>query len=714
MTDARKPARSHRARATRFALASTVTILALTAACVLAVLIAGRYKLRFDVTASGEHSLAPRTLALLDSLDQPLSIVLSANLQRLDRRVRQRMDDALGAFAEASPQLAVMRIDTGSPGATDAYAQLIADMAQRDAPMIDRVTSAADQSLIGFARLCLSLDELADQCRSIAGASPGDIAAQWNDAAGVLETLASELRQAIEDARPLMMSPYAGVALPESDAILRKIDPTIQKIARALSALQSHASKKPDVPRPADLQSQITHAGDAAHNALQLAADALDPLRRAPRIDALDVARLLAQREAIVVIGPRRATAVDFDALFPAAAIRSNTGQNAPSASLIFAGEDLIATAIATATTAAQPTVVLVHAETDRIFDDDALPTQGAAAAFGELISSLRRRQFTVAEWPVALDTPMPTQASLNLKDESPLVWFVLDAPPPTAPEGLTRIKKLGDAIGRLTDRGESILLTINPSDLPSVGETNPIVSALPAFGLTGDSGRVVITRVSTPTGPQFIYSHTLRRADTANPIGAAIDALSTLLPAPIPISITPTPNTTAWPILSIESSNDTWAEARWQNVLAQRVATEPPTPDPKQDALTGPFNIVVAAERHRAPTEPASIHSGAGGIQRIVAVGARSWYIDQIASQRIRVEGREAARYPGNRELLAASIAWLAGQDDLIARSPDVADIPRIKPLSTSQVAAIRWFLIAGMPALVLAIGAALRLIRR
>lgn len=713
-TPARTHIASHRARASRFALTSALTILALSAACVLSVLIAGRYKLRLDVTATGEHSLAPRTLSLLDSLDRPVSVVVSANLQRLDRRIRQRLNDALGAFADASPQLTIMRIDTGSPGAADAYAHLIADLAKRETPAIDATTTAANQALDELTRLSHALTDLASQCRAIAGAAPEDVASQWTDAAGVLDALATELGQTIDQATPLTATPYAGVSLPEPDAILKQLDPVVQRIGRALGALQSHASKKQSDELSDDVQKQIKHTGDTAHDLLQLAADALDHLRRSPRLDALNIARLLAQREAIVVIGPQRATAVDFDALFPAANLDAGADRNASSASLAFAGEDLIDTAIATATSAAQPAVVFVHAETKRVFNDDGTPGADAAPTLTRLITNLRLRQIGLGEWPVALDTPMPTRASLGLDDNAPLVWFVLDAPPSTAPDGLSRIKKLGDAIQRLTDRGQSILLTIDPSQLPSVGETNPIVQPLSAFGLQSDSGRVVISRVSAPTGPQFIYTHTFRRADTDNPIGAAIDGLATLLPTPTPIDITTKHDTTAWPILSIDAADNTWAEARWQSLLAQRVTNEPPTPDPEQDALQGPFDVVVAAERRRAPTEPAAIRSGDAGIQRLVVVASRSWYIDQIAEQRMNVEGRQVARYPGNRELLSAAITWLAGRDELIARSPEVADVPRIKPLTAGQVAAIRWFLIAGMPALVLAVGVALRLIRR
>ena len=302
----------------------------------------------------------------------------------------------------------------------------------------------------------------------------------------------------------------------------------------------------------------------------------------------------------------------------------------------------------------------------------------------------------------------MPSRDSLGLPENTPLVWFVLGGPLASAEDGFTRITKLGEATRRLIDNGECVLLTINPSDLPSVGEPNPLVTPLSAFGLESDSGRLLVSQISAPGAPTFAAERTLRRADTAHPIGAAIDTLATYLPAATPLAKADPlpPDTRVWPLLTIPDSGETWAEARWQS--------PPPAPDAARDDVTGPWHVAFAAERRRPPTSGAALPDHT---QRLIAIGASQWYVDRITNARIPIEGaggRTASQFPGNRELLDASIAWLTGRDELIAQSPDARDVPRIESLTRAQLTGVRWFLIAGMPLLVLAIGAATRLLRR
>ena len=98
---------------------------------------------------------------------------------------------------------------------------------------------------------------------------------------------------------------------------------------------------------------------------------------------------------------------------------------------------------------------------------------------------------------------------------------------------------------------------------------------------------------------------------------------------------------------------------------------------------------------------------------QRLIFVGSPVWYEDYFLNAATIVEGRRVLAYPANAALLESSIAWLAGQDELVAPSPQVRDIARIKPLSKGQLAAIRWALAAGLPALVLIIGVGVRVLR-
>jgi len=99
---------------------------------------------------------------------------------------------------------------------------------------------------------------------------------------------------------------------------------------------------------------------------------------------------------------------------------------------------------------------------------------------------------------------------------------------------------------------------------------------------------------------------------------------------------------------------------------------------------------------------------------QRAVVVASQIWFADLFTQQQTQVEGRNIWVNPGNMELLESSLYWLAGLDEFIAPSPHTLDIPRIKPLTSTQLSLIRWTLIVILPMLTLLIGIALRFLKR
>jgi hypothetical protein len=202
-----------------------------------------------------------------------------------------------------------------------------------------------------------------------------------------------------------------------------------------------------------------------------------------------------------------------------------------------------------------------------------------------------------------------------------------------------------------------------------------------------------------------------LINANTDDPIGKAINGLKTHIFWPVPIRMGATPSgTTVTPILTIPNDGNTWAESEWLGYARIPASDrpriiDPPAPDSPRDDTKGPWPVAVALENQSQPGTP---H------QRLVVVGGNGWFLDAVTQQAVGVvDGRPVLDSPGNMELFEASIFWLAGQDDLIARSAEVQSVPLIPPLSGAQLTAIRWSLIAGLPLLVLLVGASWRLVR-
>jgi hypothetical protein len=86
--------------------------------------------------------------------------------------------------------------------------------------------------------------------------------------------------------------------------------------------------------------------------------------------------------------------------------------------------------------------------------------------------------------------------------------------------------------------------------------------------------------------------------------------------------------------------------------------------------------------------------------------VGSFDWFFDEWTRPATIVDERIVADNPGNAELFEAAVLWLAGQDELIARSPTARATPRIESIDPGRLSALRWSLVGGLPGLVLLLG--------
>src|SRR5262249_8427822 len=163
------------------------------------------------------------------------------------------------------------------------------------------------------------------------------------------------------------------------------------------------------------------------------------------------------------------------------------------------------------------PVVVLVHAEPTRLVDDRGAPTPVAQRAFRRLFDRLRLTRADAAEWAIVESPTRPDLARLNPQGKRPIVWLAFPSPsragldPRNAPllaERNDRIGRLAGAVRMLLDAGENVLVCVDPSDRPAIGEADPIVTSLAALGIKIDSGRPILRRESSPQGPLI---HTLQ-----------------------------------------------------------------------------------------------------------------------------------------------------------------------------------------------------------
>lgn len=714
------------ARRARFASMAGVLFLAVSASLILLNILASRAPVRADVTATGEHKLSPRTIRVLQSLAGDCRIVIAAPFKSTDRAALERVRDVLAQFQRHSPRIKPAFIDTGSAAGVTQYTTFLRDLIAADGPALESQARTLRDA-------CASLESLATDLETSLSASllkardalpPADPAKPaagpreaFEQRAAAARIAARDLRRAAADAQTALANTIGDVPLPATDKATSLVSTALASVIDQLSTLAQElkAFSESDA-SPAAARDAAKSLAPATALRRDSAALLREQIARLSKPDVLRIAEALKSSTAVLIInsgagaattpGAAGLTAIDPAALFPASLALNQTGL--AQADLRRRSEELLSTAVATLINPARPIVVFTHAEARAFLDKSPI--------FPQLLEHLRVRGIDAVEWPVVLNPDPPALASLDPERKRPVVYLSI-APNTSAAAGSSgeasgaeRAAKLGQALDAIAQRGHAILLSINPSLLPSYGQADPTTAILPLFGLQADSGRPLMREVILAQGRAVQTDDLVRPPAGEHPILRAIASLPTYLTWPISIApaLTPPSGVTTTPLAAIADSPSVWAESQWLNVwqtpAEQRAyLRNPPTFDPTRDARGGPWTVAAAAERATAD----------GKRQRLIAVGSNTWFIDQIAATQTVVDGRMINPYPGNLELFDASVYWLCGQDDLIAQTPAARAVPIVKDIPAPRLAALRWATTAGLPLLILLLGLIHRALR-
>jgi len=697
-------------RRLRYGFSTAVILLAVTASCVIAGALGTRWSARFDVTATREHTISPRTRALLNQLDQATEVVVAVDFARIDPRAALHMRDVLAGFDQASDLVEVTEIDLGSPGGRDAFRTLVdrlagvigARVGRHESTLREAIASVrdAENALEGFSATLLKERE-----RLSASSSGAEGLSRIAAAARILARSAGE---AIDEAESQLEERVGGSGLAGVDSARRSAGATMDALLVDLDALVDAV-----IAIGPALDANAGVDPNAAANTLRAVRDgvarAADKTQRLAPIQTLSAIRTIEAGSGAVVIAGERARAIPVEALFPPTALidRATTGV----ADLRFVGESLLAASIGSLSgVRTAPIVVLVHGAEGLQLDDQGRPqTQDAQRAFGSLLESLHLRGVRVAEWAPATGRPRPTFAGEDGGGERPVVWATFPVQVRSAGSA-QRMSQHAAAVEGLIASGESVLLSFDASTLPSVGETDPMADPLAALGIRVRTGASMLRRMNTPDGTIVDGQFVLRSANREHAIGRAIDGLAIRLAWPCPIETEAVSGVVTWPLLTQSGSAHVWGEMEWMayrslSPTQRAMVADTPTPDPGVDLVDGPWTLALAAERAASGSD--------ARMQRLVVVGANGWFTDVVARDSTTVDGRTVLKNPGNAELFDAAVSWLAHQDDLIGSGPGAFETPRIPSMSPGRLTALRWGLIVGLPTLVLLIGGAVRLLR-
>lgn len=710
-------------RRARFGFMSAVLLASVGASVVLANMLATRYRLRIDTTQTGEHRLSPRTRSILERAKGKYEIVIAADLKATDRagrpmidpRARRQAENVLEEMSRLNRDIRVTWIDTSSSHGPRELKALLDRLLERDLEVLSsqlerlraagaRLEEAATFIETDLARSMVTLSE------SVTGVAGLERDKEWWKRIGEATAPgeAANIMRVVEAARAaLPEGDITGWPLPEIDVAAEKLRPELRRTAGTLEVMSSFVGEiaaRTDVPEETRAGARALIARiDAMRDSVATSADDVARLR-AP--DLLRVARVIQSQDAAIVVGPPEVglTAIDMPALFPptevldqAEGMRTNLGLRA---------EELISTALSSLTNPVKPIVVLMHGENSRLIDNWQL--------FGLAVERLRLRGMDVVEWAVALEETRPSLTALDPRGERPVVYVchntyaTLLSPGESGQSGRDRAISLGDALARLSSDGERILLSVSPSPLPSLGIPDPTTAFLNEWGVEVETGRPLLHEVVTAGGRIVSPDFLVRAGEESDRITGAILGLDTALPWPCAIRRVEGSGASAsvTPLLRV-TDEGAWAEAKWEafyNTPREHRASlaDQPRFDADRDERDPPWVLAAALERdHDA------------GRQRLVVVGSNGWFVTGIVGLQRSIDGRAAPLYPGNAELLEASVYWLAGQDEMILPTAIARAVPRVKQMEAGQIEAMQWFVMAGLPGAVLAVGLVWRVLR-
>ncbi|MGP1310827.1 MAG: hypothetical protein ACTS27_11575, partial [Phycisphaerales bacterium] len=693
-----RAARAASARRLRSALLSVALLVAVTVLCVAAVFIAETKHARFDVTATRQHSLSPRTLALLEGLESPHELVVVANLSGVDRAARQRVTDLLDALRRGSGNLDTTLIDTSDPADRAAFESLPERMLALRQDEVVRGRAAIDAAVDAARATAGELGALAEAL----GAWPGMMQAAGAgqdvlDALGELAALARVRRDeltSVANAYPLAgEARVAGVELPDVQAAKGSLGVVLARAAESLDTISRAAARV----READLYIPLHEAAPGVRTRAEAARDgalrAEDALAQAPSVRLLDALRLLQSRDAAVLLSESDVLAISIESIIASPESRA--------AEVRFGAERAITAALASAgSDGGAPAVVLVHSQPAPILEPPAPGQPDPVGGMRGVLDHLSAQGYDIREWAAAAGQSGQPRPTLG---DRPVAWVVLPGAASSA-DGAARMGLLSEAVQGLLEEGESVLMNVGPSLLPRVGEPDPYVAHLAKLGLSVDTGRPLVETTSTPAGPRSIARFRTLDANDAHPLGAAIEGVALTLIWPTPMTVASEPAMPWTPIVTIDSSEGVWGESQWPSLMQAGAMNAAASFDERVDARGGPWTVVAAGER---------FVEGADGSQRVVVVGSNGWFFDLIALQGGETGGRVGLRSPGNLELLDASLLWLLGRDEVIASGADSSSATRIGAIDQGTLRWLWALCILGPATAVLLAGGALRLLR-
>ncbi|RIK69361.1 MAG: hypothetical protein DCC65_01055 [Planctomycetota bacterium] len=452
-----------------------------------------------------------------------------------------------------------------------------------------------------------------------------------------------------------------------------------------------------------------------------------------PELKLGSVADQLKQPNIVVIETAGKIRVVDFNEVWPVRESIADPTAKSADAARTFNGDSALSSAILAMTREGPfASVVLTFFEPPPPQQrNQFMPPPPQSWVPSSQLSELRKRleaaNFKVVDWNIAQqkDPPPPEQGV-------PSVYVCLPPPPPQPPNPFGQAQPpdqvFGDShrkiIKDLLDADSRVLFLatweVRSSGFFGGPPTSPPYGYGPLldtdWGLTVDNGKRItwVDPDTTRDNSFFIvpqrFVHMPGYGFTDNPIGAPLKGTRFLITDACPIVVKPSlpAGVQVEPVLRIPDSQNYVGAS-----MAELVEIIEKVQDPSsRGSITmvpppahGPFDVMVTAER--------SADGKSKGKIALVSFGAS--VRDDYLRQPVMGEGQQLRLEPPpteNVDLFVNALYWLTGQTQLISRGP--VPVPRIEPIASADLKALRVFVWAVWPALVFAPGLILWYVRR
>jgi hypothetical protein len=695
-----KPGMTRRQRWLTFGSNVILMIILATAITVGVVWVSGvalRGKMRADWTATGRFSLSPQSKAIVQNLQQDLTIAMvyadpdqyvyeSREDYQKAKEEYERMADLLQEFAMASGRVKVERLDPLNVPEADRF---LAEIQKRFTEQL----KAKDELLKEFGQFRNDLDAfIAQEVEKISafGTAQPPPAARLSEA---LTVAANELVKMSKKVQMKLLSQTIGANIKTADE-----EPTLPE-ARNLTSMVAQRFKQFAAFYKRILET-VSEPGqpvvpDPVKQFLQTAAARFDPL--AKRADELQqkIEKLPKQKfdEIKDSISTRRQCLVlesgDDVQVVPVddAWVRNPRGRGDDEEQKgIFFGERVVSSAILGMAEKKKPAL---------LFITSGMPATMMGGPYGAMAERLRKAGLLVEDWDVLRQQEMP-------KPENASKIILVFVPPPQPdmrqPMPPPTPEQYRAAIDAVKGGAPAIILGEASS---MFAPPPPYTELFELFGVELKASAVAVHSVVVDAqGTEEAVPQVEITTYADHPITRPLGALPTmfLTAAPLTIKKELPAGVTAVALAVLPTSRDYWADTSTMEAMQNRA---------KRDEASD----IIPTKADPVPLGVAATRKIAEGEQRAVLFGDADLAQNRVAFYRRPFDAYDL--FPGNAELFANSALWTAGLERLISISPESLQARRIGDVGAAELP-LRLLIIVGLPVAVLIVGIIVYVVRR